>query len=103
MSDRTIEVNPRTGLYEWTARFLLCWCHMTLEQRKKALEAGMTRLCGFPVEITIRAEKSFTLSAEGDKNLDAAVKYLAKSGRVKEAKREFDAECDMTFVYLELS
>ncbi len=70
---------------------------------KQQLETAFTALCKCPVEVTIRGDKEFTFSADGNKNLRPIVKYLSESGRVKSSSEHYDKELDFTCLYLELS
>ena len=67
---------------------------------KTALESRLAAVCGFAVELTVRGEKEFTLSADGDRDFAQAVAFLTLSGRVAAIERVYDEECDMTCVYL---
>ena len=75
---------------------------MNATQRKASLEAKISQMCDCQVEITVRGEKSFTLSAIGDKDLGNAVRFLSLSGRIENLSREYDAECDQTCVWFDV-
>lgn len=66
----------------------------------KILEVQLSRVAGVSVEITIRGERKFTYSFEG--NHEAAVsalkKYFAGQGSFSE-ESGYDEECDHTCLY----
>ena len=53
------------------------------------------------IEITIRGEKQFTFSFEGENtnSLNNLVNYFSGHGKIESG---YDKECDMSFVYLNL-
>jgi hypothetical protein len=68
--------------------------------KKANMEAKLSSVCGFPVELTIRGLNQFTFSAEGRRNFSRAVKFLSLSGKVVSVDTDYDAECDQTCCYL---
>lgn len=68
---------------------------------KQELEYNMTKVAGVPVEITIRGEKSFTFSFEG-KNEVAAKKIQEYFNPVASLDYDYDAECDLTCLYMNI-
>lgn len=71
-----------------------------MNARKVALEQVFSRLCGFAVEVTVRKDNEFTLSAEGNRTFGRAIGYLRESKRVLSAETSYDEECDYTCCYL---
>jgi hypothetical protein len=64
-----------------------------------ALEATLSAVAGCDVEITIRAEKQFTVSAEGNQT-SAFEKVVAYFGKLATFQPfEYDAEIDFTCAY----
>ena len=68
--------------------------------KKQELEINMTKVVGFPVEITIRGKRSFTFSFEG-KNETAAKKIQQYFAPVL-LEYDYDEECDLTCLYMNL-
>ena len=75
-----------------------------LTARKNELEAAMSRVAGFGVELTVRGELSFTASAEGEVDFSRLAKWL-KSTKVYAVsdKAAYDAECDFSCLYFEVA
>jgi hypothetical protein len=83
----------------------ICAINQTLKHKamkKQILESMMSRIAGIKVELCIRGERSFTFHFEGCNNyaMNAIVKYFSKDAKSIEA--EYDVECDMTCVFLEV-
>lgn len=72
--------------------------HLSAAAEKSRLQAVLSRIAGHPVDITIRAERSFTLSFDAVDH--AAGKRLASFVGGCNASVETDVECG-TFVYIE--
>lgn len=68
--------------------------------KKQELEYNMTKVAGVPVEITIRGEKSFTFSFEG-KN-EVAAKKIQEYFNPVALDYDYDAECDLTCLYMNI-
>lgn len=62
--------------------------------KKAALEATLSRVCGFPVEVTVRGDREFTLSAEGKRDFQKARTFFKVKGETN-----YDAEADLTCFY----
>ena len=72
---------------------------MNTNERKQGLEAILQTVAGVAVELTIRAEKAFTISFDG-RNDEAVKKIFAYfAGNVKTIESDYDAECDMSCVW----
>lgn len=70
-----------------------------LTDRRLALQNLISRLCGRPVEITIRGGADFTFSFVGD---DPTAVQRIKSyfdGYTVSCLSEYDKECDLSCVY----
>lgn len=72
-----------------------------LQAKFDDLQNHVRRLCGVPTaELTIRGQREFTLSAEG--NHDAAFARFAKDGKAFAKFRfAYDSECDFSCLYFE--
>ena len=64
------------------------------------MEAKLSKICGFPVELTIRGDKQITLSADGKRTFAKAVLFF---GEVANLETIYDEECDMSCLYLEVA
>ena len=66
----------------------------------KILEIQLSRLAGVPVEITIRGERKFTYSFEGnnEKAVSELKKYFSNQGCFSDDSG-YDEECDQTCLY----
>ena len=62
------------------------------------LTAKVSEAVGVAVELTIRGERAFTLSADGDV-VAKIVAWLKSAPNLKTVEAEYDVECDATFVY----
>lgn len=72
---------------------------MNAQQHKARLEDIMSKIAGYPVEITIRGERAFTFSFESvDTNAGDKLAAFMKDGGAN-VSVETDAELEMTFVY----
>lgn len=74
-----------------------------MNNRKQILEAQLTKIAGVQVEITVRGEKAFTFSWDGQDN-GAAEKIKAFFGfQMKFESFDndplYDEECDMCCMY----
>lgn len=73
---------------------------MTTEQineRKAKIENELAKVAGFQVEITVRGDREFTVSADGNRDWSAVVRYFA--GWLKDKRTAYDAECDFSCLY----
>lgn len=71
----------------------------TIESRKLAMESSLSQLAGFAVELTVRGDRDFTLSADGCK-CDELQGLVAKiGGKLSAGGCSYDAECDFTCAY----
>jgi hypothetical protein len=72
---------------------------ITEEQAKalEALEKRVSKIAGFPVELTIRGARAFTLSADGDcvDSLENVARNIG--GNIDSVL--YDTECDLSAVY----
>lgn len=66
------------------------------------LESMMSKIAGINVELCVRGERSFTFYFYGCNNyaMNAIVKFF--SNDAKSVKADYDQDCDMTCVYLEV-
>ena len=62
------------------------------------LAAKASEAVGVAVELTIRGERAFTLSADGDV-VAKIVAWLKKAPNLKTVDAEYDAELDTSFVF----
>jgi len=76
----------------------------TLAAKKTELEKTVARVAGCDIEMTVRGLMSWTFGSEGDKTaeFDKLAKWFQSSKRNAKTRILFDAECDMTFLYLDL-
>jgi hypothetical protein len=76
-----------------------------LANRKAALEQNISKVCGTPLEITIRTESRFTLSGEGEifSALEKAKAFMSQAGTVSDWSAKYDDELDMTFAWFALA
>lgn len=67
-----------------------------------SLQANIQQISGREVEITVRSMTGFTFSFDGQDDEAAAriVKFFENEAR--EVSSEFDEECDMTCVYIDI-
>jgi len=74
---------------------------MTTAQRQKLsqLESTLSNEAGFPVEITIRWENEFTLSADGEKVAELKELVAKIGGKLDGDMHGYDEECDMSCVF----
>ena len=72
-----------------------------ITNRLSRLQNFLSVVTGKAVDITIRGEKSFTFSFEGQSRnaLNNLVNYFFGQGEIKSG---YDKECDMSFLYLEV-
>lgn len=77
---------------------------MNANQRKAALEARLSRICGFAIEITIRGLNAFTISSEGNtvSDMGKAKSFLGMTGALSGWEADYDEECDQTCAYFNL-
>ena len=73
----------------------------TLASRKENLESHLSNVCGLPVELTVRGEREFTLSSDGNckTQLTRAAEYF---GTLAKSSFSYDEECDFSCLYLEV-
>lgn len=77
----------------------------TITERKASLEAAMSRVAGFPVELTIRGDRWFTASATGERDFAPLVRWL-KSGKaftLIRCEAEYDSECDLSCLFFDVA
>ena len=67
---------------------------------KQELESNMSKVTGVPVEITIRGKKSFTFSFVCKNEM--AAKKIQKYFAHATLEYDYDEECDLTCLYMNL-
>jgi len=73
---------------------------ITTRSKKESLEAVLSRIAGFPVEITVRGMLDFTLSADGHQDFSKCLQWLDITGRVASHETIYDSECNLTCCYI---
>jgi len=69
-----------------------------ISQKKAELEANISKVAGFPCELTIRDDREFTVSADGNRDWSGVVRYFG--GWLKDKRTAYyDAECDFSCFY----
>ena len=69
-----------------------------MNDKKAIAEQNLSNICGTKVEITVRDEREFTFSFDGQN--ESAVARLRKFfGLQARLEVRYDAECDFTCVY----
>lgn len=63
------------------------------------LEQAMSTVAGFEIELTIRGERAFTVSAEGEVNFDKLIKWLNQYNKPISIRSEYAEDCDFSCLY----
>lgn len=72
-----------------------------MTDRKAALESQLTQIAGLPIEVTVRGDRAFTFSFEGQ--CEAAVAAVVKFfGSFAKMAASYDHECDFTCIYADV-
>lgn len=68
---------------------------------KTALETQLTGIAGRPVEVTVRGDRKFTFSFDGQ--CEAAVAAVRRFfGSLARMTSSYDEECDLTCIYADV-
>jgi hypothetical protein len=70
--------------------------------KKEKLEATLSKISGFPIEITIRGEHGFTLSAEGEHDFAKAIKFLKQDKRAEDFQVTYDKDIDFSCCFFKV-
>lgn len=63
------------------------------------LARKISSVAGFEIELTVRGEKSFTFSAEGDRDFGRVANFFGQAVR---SNTVYDDECDLTCFYVDV-
>lgn len=72
---------------------------LSLKERHSNLEKALSEIFGVTVEITMRGQRDFTVSFEGENAVvaDKIKKYFESA--TKKIEVDYDKECDHTAIY----
>lgn len=64
----------------------------------KNLQCKLSKIAGFEVELTVRGERDFTISAEGKRNWGKVLEFFFGQNLLN-VSDVYDAECDLHCLY----
>lgn len=73
-----------------------------IEERKSRLEATLSKIAGVPVELTVRGDVSFTISADGNREAELMKAFKFFGTAIQNVSFSFDAECDCSCLYFDV-